>query len=90
VETIFDHNVTDIDIANIFGASSVEIAKKHTLQSKDQDQQYGFIADLLQNRGEYKKAHEYAEKIKDLRLRSGIHSKINHEEFYNETGIILT
>lgn len=59
METIFDHNVTDEELKNLFGMT---MTKKEYVNGLDQRKAYDHIFFLYQNRGDKKMAKKYLNK----------------------------
>jgi hypothetical protein len=67
METIYDHNVTEAELAVLF--PSVITKAEHLHNGGDQDTQFGYIHNLYSIRGDQEKAKTYLEKIVDARYR---------------------
>ena len=59
METIFDHNVTDEELKNLFGMT---MTKKEYLDGLEQRKAYDHLFYLHQSRGDKKKAKKYLDK----------------------------
>ncbi|MCL5030528.1 MAG: hypothetical protein M1480_16065 [Bacteroidetes bacterium] len=67
METIFDHNVTgvEIELLNSFMSSRAIRDKEKYEQNIDRDRSYSDLYHLYTLRGEIRKAEQYLSKIKD-------------------------
>jgi hypothetical protein len=72
VETIFDHNITEAEIAVIL--PSVITKEQHLSFGGNEDSEFGLIHNLYSFRGDDVTAKAYLAKIKDLRYRFNVGS----------------
>ena len=64
LETVFDHNPTDLELKRFGGREWFEQAKEYGVEL-DEDENYYQIGLLYSGRGDYNTAKKYFEKIKD-------------------------
>ncbi len=69
METIFDHNVTEKELARFGGKEFFEKAEKYGIDVfKNEDDANYYIGLLYSIRGNRKKAQEYLDKVKSTEL----------------------
>ena len=69
IETIFDHDVTDVELTRFGGKEMFEWLKEHGHEPyTSQDDAYYAIGLLYAGRGDYQKAKKYFEIIENKRL----------------------
>lgn len=72
METIYDHNVTEAELAVLF--PSVITKAEHLLNGGSKNTQYGYIHNLYALRGDHVKALIYLEKIDNPQYRFNVRS----------------